>query len=467
MIRTHILGVLLFSMLVLACFVFRGASGAEDNESSAVSAEAISGEQVALDDPPDGLHRIVVRGRCYDDLARPVENARVLILRDTNGYLERVIEGETRTDSDGNFEFAQVKTTLNEQGDLSIVAAKAGFSSSMALLKKPMDGIIEEELTMSADPGTLSGLVTDSHGRPLSGVAVYLSCSRVDAPFEGILSAVTDEDGRYEINDLKRFAGNSRANSIAGLSGWLSGVRTYFRLRHPDFGLSSATFSAIPQDVNVTLYPPAIVEGQVLDDVTKQPAADVVVSAQGIGRHGWYQTRTDSDGRYRLKMVHDHYNIWAGMDDRVPIAVKAIEVRRGETVTGADIRMMRGGIVTGRILDNGRPFRPRDDMAQYVGNYGPARPRTGAAVSSTRVEPDGTFRLRVAPGENFLYVMSNARTSAYVTVQDGEELHLDLTTGHSQGMPTDEADKSLGQRIFREAMEEDARERMREENFNR
>jgi hypothetical protein len=67
-----------------------------------------------------------------------------------------------------------------------------------------------------------------------------------------------------------------------------------------------------------------------------------------------------------------------------------------------------------------------------VAHYGPARPRTGAAVTNTPINADGTYRLRVAPGRNYVYLMSDGHAFAYIDVEDGREAKLDLSSSNSR-----------------------------------
>jgi hypothetical protein len=70
----------------------------------------------------------------------------------------------------------------------------------------------------------------------------------------------------------------------------------------------------------------------------------------------------------------------------------------GETASGADIRMVRGGFVYGTLIDpaTNQPIKLTAGQSLHVGHYGPARPRPGGAVTSTVVEADGSCRPRAA-----------------------------------------------------------------------
>jgi hypothetical protein len=83
----------------------------------------------------------------------------------------------------------------------------------------------------------------------------------------------------------------------------------------------------------------------------------------------------------------------------------------------------------------GEPVGGTAEQPISVGCYGPGRPKSGAAVQSARVDEQGRFRLRVAPGVNYPYVMSSipgnrvADRTAYETgveVKAGETTQVDF-----------------------------------------
>ena len=186
--------------------------------------------------------------------------------------------------------------------------------------------------------------------------------------------------------------------------------------------------------------------------------AKVVVSTQGIAYGDWQQTQTDETGHYRLRTNKDHFNVWAEADYRIAIAAKAVAAEPGKVLDNIDILMVRGGFVEGVVFDGttGKPVAPLADKPIYVAHYGPARPKTGAAVTSTTVNPDGTYRLRVAPGRNYMYLMSGG-TSEYVDVREGGVTQLDLKTGEHHANPEtyDDPDLILREKLVRAALEEE------------
>ena len=79
-------------------------------------------------------------------------------------------------------------------------------------------------------------------------------------------------------------------------------------------------------------------------------------------------------------------------------------------------------------LATGKGVRP--DTVVDVALYGPSRPRSGAAIESAKIAADGTFRIRAAPGANYVYLRSMQPTpglNAYdLTVVEGETVEVEF-----------------------------------------
>ena len=377
--------------------------------------------------------KLSIHGTCHGPDGKPISNASVRVFHFQSQSFERpMLRAETRTGVDGRYAFRDVEYSA-DSSRLCVAATAKGYVSIVELVKAT-NGEVDLPLEFSSDLGTLSGVVTGPDGRPVKDAVVFLNGCFGPDPLPGIWSSVTDDQGRYAITDLKRWspADTKKVDKTSGMT--MMTTSCSFFVEHPDYPRTTAQNSAVPQTVNITLKPPAVVEGRVIDSVTQKPVASAIVSAQGVVRSGWYRTRSDRDGRYRLAMTRDHYNIWADVNDRMPLAVKAVAAEPGKTVSGADIRLVKGGFVVGTVLDaaTGKPMTPGRDHPIYVAHYGPARPRTGAAVTNTPINADGTYRLRIAPGRNYVYLMSAGHASAYIEVKDGRETKLDLTLSNAR-----------------------------------
>ncbi len=361
------------------------------------------------------------------------------------------LKDETTIDSNGRFSLKEVPH-LGKEGRLVLAVAKPGFASLIRNLSQSNES--EIDLAMKSTTASLSGTITDANGSPIADAVISTQC--VEHPIPGVLMAKTDSHGRYNIADLApwNWKDTQTISPDRGIVSVVSGGP--ISVTHPDYPITQGTYSQIPQQVDITLLPPAIVEGQVVDLVSGEPLSNVEVQAQGIVGHGWFTTKADANGKYQLRMTNDHYNIWAVAPERMPLAIKALKAEQGRRLMGMDIRMPRGGVVVGKIIDpaTNRPVEG-SQTELFVAHYGPARPRTGAAATSTKVNANGTYRLRVAPGRNYVYLMSGNAAPVYLQVGDGQTVEHNFVIGSTEE-PSFVADPDalLGSRIRDEARRE-------------
>ena len=367
-----------------------------------------------------------IHGVCRDQDAKPVAAARIRLFECPSGVPPSKLVAETTSDAEGKFSFSDVVAgdEFSEPGPF-IVATAPGHASYLASVNWSEHK--EKSIRMSNRTGTLSGIVTDEAGRPLQGVTVYQS----GEPITDYQMAITDERGRFAINDLPRWTPEDQKQANQHVGSFFC-VGFDIRFWRSDFAVTTALYTNAPQEVALTLTPPAIVEGRVIDEVTGKPLAGAAIAAQGIVRGRWDRSRliharSDRDGRYRLLLNKDHYNIWAEADDRIGIELKAVEVKQEATVNDADIHMVRGGFVSGivRDVESDRPIHVTKGHYCRVEVYGPSRSRSRSISNAVPVSPDGAFRVRVAPGRNFLSFGGGAATDI-VEVKDGEELKFDM-----------------------------------------
>lgn len=422
------------------------------------------------------LRTIRLHGICEDDETEPIAGATVTVYRYPSQSAKPIKVADGITDNNGQFDFPAVPSAVNlsaykGQSDLIVTATHDRHASSYNWLRA---NTMDDETTMrlSRHVGSLKGKVRDDRGVAVKGATVTTmhTSSFFTHPVRGIHTATTDAAGHYAITDIAEWKSqDTEITSETDYDYATSNTWIYFNVIHPDFALTRPRYSSIPQEVNVTLHSPAIVEGQVIDMVTGHPVPNVAVSAQGIARDGWYMTRTDQQGRYKLKMIADHYNIWAEVDDRMPLAVKALKAESGVTTGGADIRMMRGGWIVGKLVNSdGQPPPMSGSLKLYVAHQGPARPRTGAGGTSALIQDYATYRLHVAPGRNYVYLMSG-NGSAWITVGDGEEVEHDFVIGNHQERPPAfgpyDEDQELAHRLQGQARREDEAEREAQQAF--
>ncbi len=190
------------------------------------------------------------------------------------------------------------------------------------------------------------------------------------------------------------------------------------------------------------------IEGRVIFGDSGNPAAGVVVNAQRVigvrpTPSGWGSVLTDRNGYYRLpELPAGEYNIWAEQSGYTVNALDSFQGKsfttldsfRGEDITKAsDLRLIRGGFIAGRIVDveTGKPVRVPSRLRADIGLYGPSRPMSGAAIEVTPIQKDGTFRIRAAPGKNYVYGRwaredLELPTAVWVDVEDGQTVEIEL-----------------------------------------
>lgn len=381
-----------------------------------------------------------VVGTVRDKDARTAVNARVRLYFYQSVVKDSILRAGALTSptllaevnsTDGKFRFEKVSlpATQNPNGNqelILIVTANGYASKQIELGSHQLKNEFLIELTKTT--ANLSGVITDATGQPVSN-ATIIAYRPFREPISDFRISITDSKGRYKIADLEPWESSPKLEN--GGETWYAKSPRFFYVQHPDFPLTQVLYDSVPNEVNVKLELAATVSGQVVDTITKCGVANVVVSAQSCRTQQWYRTITDANGNYELKLTRDYYNIWADAEDRIPIAISALKVSSGRSYPNLEIRLVRGGFVTGRVLDlDGNPtssqtIKDGGSHSILVGHYGPARPGTGRDTTYTSVKPDGSFRLRVAPGKNFIFASSGDNFS-WVNIADGEEVKADL-----------------------------------------
>jgi beta-lactamase regulating signal transducer with metallopeptidase domain/5-hydroxyisourate hydrolase-like protein (transthyretin family) len=358
---------------------------------------------------------IIFAGICQDEKGSALKDVRVTVYRQDYGQpkAERLREG--LTDGQGRFRFMDLPALprSDERGGWTygLTYTKRGWASEIQRISAET---ATEKIKIPMQPAaTLQGRVTDPSGKPIAGAWVW-AYGLLNDPVEGVLSSRTDSEGRYAITDLRAWGVASQKPILSGdgrSAKTTSGC--YFSVRHPDYGELRPLYQGCPNTINITLQPAAILEGRVLDQLTGKPAADVLVCMRSTHKSKSicsHQTRTDRDGKYRFSSLPDaSYNIWADAPERACVAIDSFAVLAGKTHTAPDLKLIEGGWIEGRLIDaeTGKPISrdPRSQRRLQVAAYGPSHPKSGAACQSSEVDDHGAFRLRVAPGISFPYIM--------------------------------------------------------------
>lgn len=401
-----------------------------------------AGDVVMLEDPPasppgpaavverDG--KVTITGQCLDG-ETPVSDARVRVFRVQVDGVEQVLD--SKSDEEGRFTLAELPapSTRDElpRWYYVIAATSPGRATGVRLLGRGVT--INGALTFVMPRGaTLRGRVTDPDGKPVPGAYVSTSSAMgVGRSLEGILGATTDGDGRFEVSDLRPWTpGKGTEERLPDGDVVVTRIVSSFLLvNHPDFARTRGVYRRVPSEVNVTLQPAATIVGVVFDEVGGEPAAGVTVSMQATNDRvndlgdSWQQTMTDDRGHYKFTSVSPgKFNIWAEAEDRTCAAVDSLETTAGQQVAAPFIRLIEGGWIEGTVVNGaGKPFakNAKGEPVQ-IGIYGPSRPRSGAAIQSTKVDEQGHFKMRAAPGTNYPYICSDIRPMQAINVNPVE-----------------------------------------------
>ena len=365
--------------------------------------------------PPAAETTILLAGICQDEQGAALKDVRVTVYRENFRQLKTERLREEMTDDRGEFRFTDLPAfpQRDERREWTYVLTytKRGRASGIQRLSYEMP---TDKLTITMKPAAkLQGRVTDPSGKPIAGAWVWTN-GFLNDPLPGVCSSRTDANGRYAIADLPAWdvATQKPQVSADGRSGTTI-IGCYFSVRHPDYGEQRPMYKRVPGTINITLQPAAIIEGRVLDQLTGKPAADVAVCMQSTNKSkaiGYHQTRTDRDGKYRFASLPSAiYNIWSDAPERACAAIDSFAVAAGKTHAAPDLTLIEGGWIEGCLIhaETGLPIirDPRSQRRLAVAAYGPSHPKSGTACQSSELDDQGAFRLHVAPGISFPYIM--------------------------------------------------------------
>ena len=154
-----------------------------------------------------------------------------------------------------------------------------------------------------------------------------------------------------------------------------------------------------------------------------KPAAGVRIAAQNYSSMQlWFESTTDSRGRYTITHLQPGtYNV--AMDDTSAAlngdwtanAYAGVVFKPTSTYANYNFTLTPGTIISGTVTSSGKPV-----SGTPVGVYGPAHPRTTPWVQAVSSAGDGSFRLRVPPGRQYVYLLAgNTNAGANVVVGAG------------------------------------------------
>ncbi len=339
---------------------------------------------VTLSDPviPPEMEKVIITGRVSGPNRELVPGCHVFAKR--TWYDEPWAEGAT--DGRGRFEVAVPTTPGYAEGHYRVVAFKEGYAVDAVVITADRRGRIR----LGADPVSCAGIITNAQGDPLAGATIgidYIMTPADDVEPHIYLSGlpsftrVTDQSGRFMMSGLP--SGDAYADFSAQMEGMVQ------VLQEP---IGAATDA---QDIHIALQPEASISGRITR--AGQPLADVGVRA----RAGGYSPSTTSspDGNFKLGGLPPETYILSldPPEGYVAIALTGIELEAGEHYTGAELKLIAGGLIAGIVTDE----ETGELLAGIrIRTRGPADPSRGSSAREAETDENGRYQLRLAPGKN-------------------------------------------------------------------
>lgn len=343
------------------------------------------------------LRESVLAGRVLraDDRG-PVADALVM-LDDPEGH-----EKNQRSDQEGRFEFKELspgRYSLHvEHGEL--LPAKGGdFELGQG------DRI--EGISISLKNGfSIRGSVNEEPGgAPVAGAEVSFSLKTQEDELELERQATTAEDGTFQMKGLQ--AGNFDVS--ARKSGFLSPeTLDLFISQELEDGITLSMRKGSTEST---------IAGQVLDPDGKA-AADSWIALVGDFLS---KESADDQGHFRFQYVRPgEYRIEAHSPRFAAGSLAGIHVASGRSIEGLEVRLARGSVIRGRVLDERRQG--------IQGASAVLVPLRGLDLDTRRGDSDsaGDFEIKaVAAGPYMIHAEAGGRVdsaSRFIVLGDGEDL---------------------------------------------
>ncbi len=418
--------------------------------------DSVVGVQTATTDPPNLVNQLdtnkqpqqneqkaitgplAFEGTCISwEEESPVPGVE-LTLFEVVGAREEVRElRRTTSDLDGKYSLGNFPSTNQSQTarrHYLVKAVREGYPDVLYPRDQDFDTLgWGGNIRMHRGTGDIKGRVTDEKGNPIVGATVQRAFS-VRASDVGVSSATTDKDGLFILGGMPLIDG--KPSSFRG---------AYLQIYHPDYAMNGFERKSLAHSTFV-LVNGCVVEGSVIDELTKEPR--ILTTVRAIRADTEFdghedKATTDSNGRFRMVLAEGNYNLI--LEDPSYVAKSSyLECRKGGALKLDPIRAIAGGWIIGQVIntDTNQPTVFNEDPNWHnatvgVGLYGPDRPigKIRYTHSLDEVDEEGRFRMRAYPGENFPYLcnLTGDRTpfttleQPPVIVEAGKETTYNLT----------------------------------------
>ena len=155
---------------------------------------------------------------------------------------------------------------------------------------------------------------------------------------------------------------------------------------------SIGVYAGTNYDIDFVLWDGATFKGRVLDDATGKPIARA--SVRGETETQFHYPNTDAEGRYEMSHVTGGLEVAASATDYVKQVVKLDAAGEDSTVSVPDIRLQRGGWISGRVE---RPAGMESNTRAYVSLEIQGDFSTNSVILGAYGGEDGIFRTGPLP----------------------------------------------------------------------
>lgn len=247
----------------------------------------------------------------------------------------------------------------------------------------------------------------DPEGRPIVGMKVWpkwVGVRRDPLPFPRV-EALPDEIRRQMLQ-------RTDANGVCVFRGLPRDSRVLFDNDDDRFvGMNAGNYVPLEREGVIQADPIQLrtagsIAGSVVYADTGKPAAGIQVLAEGISPEaGGTSGQTDTSGRFFIgRLMPGRFLMILSpnaRDSEWTANAVEVDVTAGKQAA-ADLMLIHGGILTGMVRDQGT----HNALAGLdVALHGPASPGFGAVQAGTS-DSRGVYRIRVAPGTQSVYLMS-------------------------------------------------------------
>ena len=381
---------------------------------------AISGISLAPGATRSGLTVVMrrglsVRGVVKDEEGRPLAGCEVNLsaarsLRAGRGGMQMQLVGpgnqvRRETGPDGRFEFRGLKA-----GEYTLAARRPGFSRASVDPVYVAESKVAEPLELVLRPGsTISGVLRDKSGNGASGWFVSARPAGQGGgmpmgPGANRTEEPTGPDGAFLLEGL--LAGESYELQVMGQAG---------------LGPRRSGVTAPAEGLELTVNGTGQVRGRVVDADSGRAVSDFqlryqpdaqggmrfVMRAGPGGGRGPYERQSfhAEDGAFVLEDVPaGRWTVEAFAPGYQAGSASAVSVAEGEATDGVEVRLSKGGVVSGRVLES-RSGRPILDATVRVEQSG-GEPRMGmmriggeGGDNESSTDADGRYEISgLAPG---------------------------------------------------------------------